>query len=197
MSLPPTQIPAPRAAGPVRSDAELAADALVDGSAFDELFRRHVDAIYAFTCARVGPSCADDIVAETFAVAFQRLDRFDRAARSMRPWLYGIAVNRLRKQRDSERRWIQHQYLELADAEADVVGDIENRIAVERITPRLVAAMQSLTPGERDVLLLYVLEDVDHEAIAAMLGIRPGTAKSRLSRARARLRALLGAEMDR
>lgn len=170
------------------SDAVLLARSVEQPACFDALMERHFDAIFRFVAMRVGPQMAEDIVAEAFTAAFQVRDRFDRTAPSARPWLYGIAVNRLHKHRYAERRWLRGCIGEVAPSGTDDTDEVHTRLDARQLAPELARAMELLSPGERDVLLLHALGDLTHEEIAEALGIRRGTAKTRLSRATARLR---------
>ena len=58
---------------------------------FTVLFRRHAPYIQRYVVRRLGPDAADDIVAETFLLAFRQRDRYDQSRTDARPWLYGIA----------------------------------------------------------------------------------------------------------
>ncbi len=173
------------------SDAELLRRSLDDAAAFDALFTRHVAAIFAFACARVGPDHAEDVTSETFAAAFRSRENFDPSAESARPWLYGIAVNTLRRHAEHEVRWLHKPRHEPVTPQGDDSTGSDDRLDAQRLAPRLARALADLSPGERDVLLLHVLADMTHEQVAKTLGIRRGTAKSRLSRGRERLRAVL------
>jgi RNA polymerase sigma-70 factor (ECF subfamily) len=166
-------------------------DSLSDGSCFAQVFARHADAIFRYAAIRIGPVHAEDVVAETFSTAFDRRDRFDRRATSARPWLYGIAANKLRKHGEAEQLWLKRAVAEPASVEVDETTHAEARIDAQRLRPELAAALLLLSPGERDVLLLHALEELTHDQVARVLGIRSGTAKTRLSRGRARIRALL------
>lgn len=181
----------PRPSLDAPSDAELMRRSLDDVAAFDEVFTRHVGAIFAFACARVGPDHAEDVASETFASAFRSRSRFDQSAASARPWLFGIAANTLRRHAEHETRWLHKPRLEPVTRAADDAALADGRLDAQRLAPRLARALSELTPGERDVLLLHVLAELTHEQIAQTLGIRRGTAKSRLSRGRERLRATL------
>lgn len=173
------------------SDAELAQRVVRDPRVFDELYLRHVDAVFAFIAARIGRNDAEDVTSEAFTIAFRRIASFDQSATSMRPWLYGIAANRLHKHRDAEQRWLERVAASSraidGSGAADAIDDADARLDAERMAPRLARALSGLRPGERDVLVLHVLEGMQHTEIARVLGIRPGSAKSRLSRGRARL----------
>lgn len=175
------------------SDAVALARSLMEPRAFDVVYERHVRPIHAFIAARVGPDAAEDITASTFATAFERRDRFDKAATTARPWLYGIAVNKLKQHREAEGRWLTASRRELAEAISDDLADAEARSDAKELLPVIVRAMQQLTTTERDVLLLHVLGEYSHTEIAQLLGIRRATAKMRLSRGRDRMRREISA----
>jgi RNA polymerase sigma-70 factor (ECF subfamily) len=163
------------------------ARSLSDPGVFGAIFDRHFDAVHAYLTRRVGESTADDLAASTFTVAFERRRTFRREATTARPWLLGIATNLLRNERRAERR--AFELLVRIRPAVSGVGRDEGEDAV-----RLAEALSGLDPGQRDVLLLYAWEELSYEEIAAALGVRVGTVRSRLARARAHLRAALGQE---
>lgn len=182
----PTRAPV---ATDVRTDADLLRDSLDDPELFEQIFLRHVRLIFTFVAARIGPEQAEDVTSDVFATAFQRRATFDPDATSARPWLYGIAANKLHQHRDSERRWLERSRLAPIEASAaEEYTSTDERMDAEVRGPALLAALAGLSSAERDVLLLHVLGDMSHAEIARALGIRRGTAKVRLSRGRAHLR---------
>lgn len=86
---------------------------------FTRLFRRHAPHIQRYVARRLGPDAADDIVAETFLLAFRQRDRYDQSRPDARPWLYGIATNLIGRQRRAEVRL----YRALARTGADPVAE--------------------------------------------------------------------------
>jgi RNA polymerase sigma factor (sigma-70 family) len=151
---------------------------------FERLFDEHFDAVYGYLARRIGPDLARDLAAETFTRAFAGRKRFDPRRGAPRAWLFGIAHNLVRRHyRDEERRL---RALSRYDITAvDEPGD----------EPRLAEALHALAREERDVLLLFAWADLDYAGIADALEIPVGTVRSRLHRARARLRdALIGQE---
>ena len=86
---------------------------------FTVLFRRHAPHIQRYVVRRLGPDAADDIVAETFLLAFRHRDRYDAARADARPWLYGIATNLIGRHRRAEVRL----YRALARTGADPVTE--------------------------------------------------------------------------
>lgn len=88
------------------SDAEVLARSLTDPTEFALLFDRHFDAVYRYLHRRAGRDLADELAAETFALAFERRATC-RSTGSVLPWLYGIATNLLRRSRRVEHRQLR------------------------------------------------------------------------------------------
>jgi RNA polymerase sigma factor (sigma-70 family) len=160
---------------------------------FEAAFRQHFPPVYRFIARRVGTAIAEDLAAETFATAYRRRALFEQGRGSLRSWLYGIAANLVRN------HWRAEQHLLELDArlvpEVDLPDGseaVDQRLAAALLAPRLAAALGQLSGDQRDVLLLHAWAELSHEEIAAALQIAPGTAWSRLSRARASLREQLG-----
>ena len=160
---------------------------------FEAAFQAYFPPVYRFIARRVGPALAEDLAAETFATAYRRRSAFDPGQGSLRSWLYGIAANLVRN------HWRAEQHLLALDArlvpEVDLSGSaeaVDQRVTASMLAPRLAAGLAQLTGDQRDVLLLHAWAELSHEEIAAVLGIAPGTVRSRLSRARAALREHLG-----
>jgi RNA polymerase sigma-70 factor (ECF subfamily) len=166
------------------TDADAIRASLAEPETFAVLFDRHFDAVHAYAQRRVGPSLADEIAAEAFTRAFDRRGRYDLARADARPWLLGIAANLLRRHWRSEKRRL--------DAYARSAGRAESRLA-EPVAADLAAALLALPRREREPLLLFAWADLGYEEIAVALGIPVGTVRSRISRARARLR---GSDLD-
>jgi RNA polymerase sigma factor (sigma-70 family) len=166
---------------------------IIDPADFEAAFQQHFPPVYRFIARRVGPALAEDLAAETFATAYRRRATFDPGRASLRSWLYGIAANLVRN------HWRAEQHLLALDArlvpEVDLSSSpaaVDERITAAMLAPRLAAGLAQLTRDQRDVLLLCAWAEFSHEEIAAVLGIAPGTVRSRLSRARAALRERLG-----
>jgi RNA polymerase sigma factor (sigma-70 family) len=160
---------------------------------FTVLFRRHAPHIQRYVIRRLGSDAADDIVAETFLLAFRQRDRYDPARADARPWLYGIATNLIGRHRRAEVRL----YRALARTGADPVcapftDRVDDRVSAGQAGQLLAAALASLPAELRDTLLLAAWSNLSYEQIALALGVPIGTVRSRLSRARTRLRRTLG-----
>jgi len=170
------------------SDEELAARFTADPELFTDVYDRYFGAIYLYVAGRLGRGPAEDLAAETFAVAFGQRHRFDPGRGELRPWLFGIATNLIARHGRAEAR----RYRALARAPGwPAVEGPEDRVvsvvAAQQVQPRLVGALAALPRGERDVVLLVALSQLSYQEIAQALGISPGTVGSRLSRARRRL----------
>jgi RNA polymerase sigma factor (sigma-70 family) len=161
---------------------------------FALLFDRHAPLIHRYAARRIGAAAADDLVAETFLAAFGKRRRYDTNYPDARPWLYGIATNLIGQHRRDELRQYRIQQAALPDLDAP--GHAE-RVAVSvtahGMRRQLMAAIADIPDGERDVLILIAWEQLSYDETARALGIPLGTVRSRLNRARARLREALTA----
>ena len=180
------------------SDADLIEASGVDPSSFGMLFDRHLDRIYAYVVRRVGPTLAEELTAETFANAFEQRDRFIPVHDDAGPWLYGIATNLIHKAWRAERRQLSayRKASAISTALGDDFADTDERVDAERAAAHLVTALASLSPGDRDALLLFVWEQLTYDDIAVALSIPVGTVASRISRARRQLQAASGSVGD-
>ena len=153
----------------------------------EQAFADHYGEIFRYLHRRVGDD-GEELAAETFAIAFRTWDRLD-ATRPVAPWLYGIATNLLRRRRRSEVRQLRAFARTCVDpAEPAVDDDAIGHADGHRARRALAAVLAQLRPEERDVLLLHAWADLTDEEVAAALGVPVGTVKSRLSRARERVR---------
>ncbi|MGS2642687.1 sigma-70 family RNA polymerase sigma factor [Streptosporangium sp. LJ11] len=162
---------------------------------FSAVFDAYFSEIHGYVTQRLGPGQAEDVVAETFLTAFRKRARYDPARAGVRTWLYGIATNLVGKHRRAEIRALRA--MNRYGPPADSPGHEERvaaQVSAESLRPALAEAIARLGRGERDVLLLTALAGLSHEEIAAALGISYGTVGSRLSRARTKIRAALGAD---
>ncbi|MFD9941313.1 RNA polymerase sigma factor [Nonomuraea sp. NPDC059023] len=161
---------------------------------FAVLYDRYFDEIYRYLAGRLGPHIADDLAAETFLVAFRKRRTYDAARGAVRPWLYGIATKLLAQHRRSETRRLAAFQRAPVDALADdgPEDSVTTRVAAANAQGRLASALERLSHGDRDVLLLIALADLSYEEVAQVLDIPFGTVGSRLNRARKKLRAALG-----
>jgi RNA polymerase sigma-70 factor (ECF subfamily) len=177
------------------TDAELVVSSVRDPDAFTQLFERHWEALFRFCQSRAG-SAGEDIAAETFRVAFDRRRRYDAHYNDARPWLFGIATNLLRDHFRNARRE-EHKLTRSATLDALAQTDGESgELERQLLGPQLAEALQGLPAGDRDALLLLAWADLDYEQIAQALDVPLGTVRSRIHRARQRLREYLGTNAD-
>lgn len=196
MTAPPRRRAADQdAAGTRLDDAALIERSWHEPEAFAALYDRHAAPIHRFAGRRLGGQLADDVVAETFLAAFGRRNGYDLRRADARPWLYGIAANVIGKHRRAEvrmlRAWARTGADPVAEGHADLVA---SQVAAAAVQRDLAAALAALPAGDRDVLLLIAWADLSYEETAAALGIPVGTVRSRLNRARRKVREALGGQ---
>jgi RNA polymerase sigma factor (sigma-70 family) len=156
---------------------------------FTRLYEQHHETVRRYVWRR-DPDLVDDVVAETFLVAWRRLD--DVPAEGAAPWLIGVARNVRRNARRSVRRQ-EAVSTRLADA-VPVLPDA----GATREATALRSALHGLAERDREVLLLTVWDGLDRAAIAAALGCSQANVSVRLHRARRRFaRALADHHHDR
>jgi RNA polymerase sigma-70 factor (ECF subfamily) len=182
---------------PPPDDAAIIEQSVGDPRAFALLYDRHAATLHRYVARRLGEGVADDIVADTFLSAFRKRAVFDpSAARDARPWLFGIAANLIGKHTRSEVRMLRAYARTGADpvltppeAAAD---DAFSRVDSAAADRDLARALATLAKGDREVLLMIAWADLSYAEVAAALAIPVGTVRSRMNRARTRIRAALG-----
>jgi RNA polymerase sigma-70 factor, ECF subfamily len=183
-----------RRRGPAAADEDAAVieSSWREPERFAVLFDRHAPHIYRYLARRAGRQAADDLVDETFLAAFAKRDRYDLSHTDARPWLYGIATNLVGQQRRDEAR--QYKIKQAVTAEPEVPGHADRVAAdltAQAARPLLAAALAALPAGDRDVLLLIAWEQLTYQEVARALDIPVGTVRSRLNRARRKVRQVL------
>lgn len=149
--------------------------------AFDKVVAEYYSALIAYALRRVpGRPDADDVVAETFAVAWRRREEMPETPL---PWLYGVASRVIRNQRRSARRLgrlrakLGSEPVILAPDPAEVAGESD----------AFAFAFAGLTDGQRDVLRLVAWEGLDSREASVALGCSESAFRVRLHRARREL----------
>lgn len=183
--------------------ADPAVEALVararsgDLTAFNTLVLRFQDGVYGLTLRMLGdPAAADDATQDAFIRAWQRLETFRGG--SFRAWLFTIAANRAR---DELRRRSRRPTRSLDESRDDpdhadidpVDGGPSAHEVLEQgeLRRALEAALRTLPDDWREVVILADVQGLDYVEVAAVTGVPVGTVKSRLSRARGRLREVI------
>jgi len=154
-----------------------------DGEAFGRVFDRHRDRIrrHARGLAPT-PAEAEDVLSVTFLEAWRKRERVRFVDQSMLPWLLRTATYTCMNFARSERRYraalARIPAAESSPDPAELVGDEE-----------VFRALRRLSFADQEILTLCILEDLSTDDAARLLSLRPSSARSRLARARARLRA--------
>ncbi|ONI89257.1 RNA polymerase subunit sigma-70 [Saccharothrix sp. ALI-22-I] len=176
------------------TDAEIIERSGQQPDVFAAIFDRHAPHIQRYLARRLGPQVADDLVAETFLTAFDKRHRYDRARPDARPWLYGIATNLVAQHRRQEaRRYGSGEAAVVAEQDhADHADRVAAEVTAQAMRSMLAGALGGLSAEDRDVLLLIAWEQLSYEEVASALAIPVGTVRSRLNRARRKVRHALG-----
>ncbi|MGZ6932078.1 MAG: RNA polymerase sigma factor [Acidimicrobiia bacterium] len=171
-------------------DGAVIGDSVDAPERFAAIFDRHYGAIDAYCVRRLG-SDGHDVSAATFLEAFRVRDRFDCDRSDARPWLFGIAGNLLRRHRRREtRRWRAYARFPTG-AVVPSLADVDDRVDADVLGAALGGALAAIPLVERDALLLFAWADLSYEQIADATGVPIGTVRTRIARARRRLRERL------
>jgi RNA polymerase sigma factor (sigma-70 family) len=175
----------PVAEGP--GDSELAGRARRgDVDAFTTLVQRHEASAIRIASLICGSANAEDAAQEAFVRAYRSLDRFD-TKREFRPWFMRILTNVAKNAVRSERRYLD---VTLRAPPAGASEDPDTVAAAEQRT-LVLHALMALPERDRLILACRWFEEMSEREIADALDLKPGTVKSRLSRAMERLREQL------
>ena len=178
--------------GEVESDAALWSRSRAgDTDAFGLIFERHATTIYNYCFRRIGNwAAAEDLLSIVFLEAWRRRDK-ELPPDKVLPWLLGIATNVVRNRRRSERRYADAlRRVPAPRPGAGFADDADERLEDERLMERALALVARLPGHEQDVFALCAWAELSYDDAALALDIPVGTVRSRLSRARARLREL-------
>jgi RNA polymerase sigma-70 factor (ECF subfamily) len=157
---------------------------------FTALYDQFNRQVYGYAVTRAGRQTADEIVGDTFLVAWRR---FGELPEEPLPWLLGVARNRIRDQaRQSARRTSVEQELD-PDTDAHPGAD-----PAELVTDRagVLAALATLGADDRELLTLVAWHGLTPAAAAGVIGCSPATYSVRLHRARRRLEQALRDQND-
>lgn len=174
----------------VSTDSEILSRSRESPRAFADLFERHSESVAAFIRRRVGSDAVEDVLSETFLVAFRRRADFDAAWESARPWLLGIASRIMKKHRaDEARQWravaasVRRDEFSHEGGINAAATKIDAASAVRELAPKIAA----LSARDRETLLLYAWGNLTQDEVAVALGVPVGTVASRLNRVRRKL----------
>lgn len=178
-----------------RDDAELLAAAPADPDAFAELYRRHERAVLAFFmhwCR--SPELAADLMAETFAAAFESLPRYDQQLGQPRAWLFGIARNVLL--RSVERGRVEDQTRRRLGIAVLAIEDdaLERVMALASSDRAAVDALDGLSDVLREAVSGRVIDEREYRELAEALKCSESVVRQRVKRGLARIRERLEVE---
>jgi RNA polymerase sigma-70 factor (ECF subfamily) len=167
-----------------------------DVGAYSELVERYEQIAQRVAYVICGPADARDVVQEAFIKAWRGLDRFREEA-PFRPWVLRIVANEARNARRASGRRGRLALRASDDRlSAGAAPSVEEAVIGGERRRRLLEAVESLPDNDRDVISCRFLAGLSEAETAAALGCRPGTVKSRLSRALVRLRTKLEAHAE-
>jgi RNA polymerase sigma factor (sigma-70 family) len=163
-----------------------------DAVTFGQLFEDHAGEVYRHVVRSTGSwSGAEDVVSLTFLEAWRLRGKLRPDGDSVLPWLLGIATNVLRNTRRTARRHAAALVrLPPAETMPDFADEVVNRMRDSEQLAAATAALGRLRPAEREVFTLCVWSGLDYAQAAEALGVPVGTVRSRLSRARSKLREM-------
>jgi len=169
-----------------------------DPDAFGLIFDEYARVVYNLGFRLTASwAAAEDVVSLTFLEAWRLRARIDPDGESLQPWLLGIAVNVCRNLGRASRR---HQAALARIPPPPVVPDFAEELAGRMDDAAqlhlVAAALGALRRGDREVIALCVWSDLDYATAARALGVPVGTVRSRLSRARRRLRNLVPSDRE-
>lgn len=162
-----------------------------DPDAFEIFYRAHFDRIVDFVARRChSPEDVADTVADVFVEAVRSVERFDPSRGEPFAWLLGIASNLMSSSWRAQRR--RRMLVVVLSGRELLANDdytwLEDRIDAARLAPAAERALGRLSDLERSVVELVDIEGLSTVEAASTLGIRPASARMRLTRARRRLR---------
>lgn len=156
---------------------------------FDSLYLKHVDAVYRFLHRRTYVrEVAEDLTSTTFLKAMESIGSYDPARGPLIAWLYRIARNTLidHARSPASKTVTLNDSFEIAgddDAELRTVRSVDKQ--------RVLAALQKLTPVQRDIVTLRLWEGLSYQEISSVIGKSEGNCKVIFSRAVTALRSAL------
>ena len=164
-----------------------------DGEAFGELFDRHRNRLFRHACRMVERrQDAEDVVAAAFLELWRRREDVRLVNGSVLPWLLVTATNVSRNISRGTRRYRDFLARLPRETPAPDIADVVAETSVLGVDARLRGALHELSEIDLQLFALVALEDYPLAAAAAVLGLTPSAAKSRLHRIRLRMRDLLG-----
>jgi RNA polymerase sigma-70 factor (ECF subfamily) len=160
-----------------------------DRGAMELLYHRYKRRVFGLAHRIAGAADAEEVAQDVFVRIFRGLSKF-RGDSALGTWIYRLSVNSALSHVTRRKRNCEPE---------DALAAIPAPAAPESdpsMRERLAAALDALPPGYRAVLVLHDMEGLSHDECAEILGCRVGTSKSQLHKARAKMRELLGPELE-
>lgn len=180
------------------TDVELIIASRHDPRAFRELYDRWAEQLLTYFYRRVlDAEIAADLLAESFAVAYERRGRFKDVGKPGGAWLYGIARKELShwfREQEVERRAVKRLGLTIPVLDDVSIARIEELADAEAHRAALGSALDSISAGDRDAVELRVISELGYAEIASALGCSENAARQRVHRGLARLNNLMEAK---
>lgn len=174
--------------GDRRTGAEDPVDGALDDAAFVALYGTAAPRLHAYLARRLGPEAAEELTAEVFARAWAGRERYDAGRGDPVGWLFGIAMNLLRRHhRTAERRLRAYGRLPVDATAPDPAEGVTRAVDARRELEATARGLTRLSAMDRDMILLRAWADLSYQQIADAMGVDVGIVRTRLSRARARL----------
>ncbi len=166
-------------------------------AAFGELFERHAQAVWNHAYRLTGSwSTAEDLTSITFMTAWRKLGEITLVRDSALPWLYAVAGNLARSEYRSSGRFARMlRRVPTQEAVEDHAEQVADKVDSQSRMRRVLAAVAKLPKSERQVVELCLIGELSTAEAAELLGLEEVSIRSRISRARARLRKTLGGDV--
>lgn len=168
-------------------------------AAFERIYRDNVGAITRYFARRcVEPQLVADLTAETFVRAISSFPRFDPSRGTAVGWLYGIARKAFAAhcEQSARRSELVRRVGGRRELERDELAELEERIDAEQSGRLLIERLATLPEIEREAIELVHLDGLAPKEAAEALGVPKGAMRSRLYRATARMREVVGDEVE-
>ncbi|MFV2127544.1 RNA polymerase sigma factor [Micromonospora sp. LOL_013] len=173
-------------------DAATIIASLDDPDRFAQVYEKHAGMLYGYAYRRVGREIAEDVVADAFVAAFRARHTYDPGYPNAFPWLLSIVHRELARHHRAENARYRAYLRVKPDSGEEALADRVVAAATAQAWRRpLATALARLGQKERDVLLMVAWGGLSYEEVARSLNIPIGTVRSRLNRARRRMRDAL------
>lgn len=161
-----------------------------DVDAFGELFRRHSGAVWNYAYRLTGSwTVAEDLTSVVFLTVCRRLGDLTLVNRSARPWLFAVTSNLARREhRGRGRLAMALARLPRGGSTRDHADDVADKVDADHRLREVLDAVSKLPKSEREAVELCLLGGLSTATAAAVLGVAEASVRSRISRARSRLR---------